>query len=279
MDKPSRIKIKEINFKLRKDHKVFLVYNRYKGGSMKITLLLILLGTCLSCSKYATVSKDSVGVQISSVKMDVSHLNEIPWQVGTNREEKITQSITFIMDLPKLKKDDLMFLSEQKNVDSWIVRVIAKRNSETQDLGSLYSIFQPRHSSRTSSSTASKVAIKIYYAAGYASERFRSFKCPAFGHDKKIDEMFIAGNDDEFEIHLAQSTSYGEKSQLVDLNPSAFNGGNSLVGEYWLEIAPYDSKNKMIHGPFKRIPRHVVVKKETIVPVKSCDGIKMEYEH
>lgn len=248
---------------------------------MKIILPIILLGSITACSKYAAVSKESVGIQISPIEMDVSSLNEIAWPVGMHREEKVTQSITFVVDLPRIKKDDLTFLTEQKNIDSWIIRVIAKKSYEAQDLGSLYVLYHPRHSSRTSagSTSATKVAVKIYYAAAYASERFRGFKCPAFNHNKRINEMSVEGNNDDFEIHLGQTSGYGEKPQLVELNPSAFNGGNSLVGEYWLEIAPYDSKNRIIHAPFKKIPRHIVVKSEDTVSIKSCDGIKMEYEH
>src|SRR5690606_15712430 len=146
--------------------------------------------------------------------------------------------------------------------------------------GSLYALYHPRHSSRTSSSTtATRVAVKIYYAAAYASERFRNFKCPAFGHNKRINDMDIVGGNEEFEIHLGQASSYGEKPQLVELNPSSFNGGNSLVGEYWIEIAPYDSQNRLIHAPFKKIPSHLVIKSEDIVHVKSCEGVKMEHEH
>lgn len=241
-------------------------------------VLFFLLFISASCTKYASVSRDSVGIHIAPIEMDISYLTEIPWHIGMHRDTKVTQSFTFTVDLPKIKKEDLEYLTQHKGIDSWILRLIVKRSSETQDLGSLFVQYHPRHSSRASSSStsATKVAFKVYYAAAYASERFRSFKCPAFGHSKRIDKMDIEGPNDEFQIQLGQSIPYGEKPQLVELNPSSFNAGNSAIGEYWIEIAPYDSKNKMLHAPFKRIPRHVVVYSEEIVSVKSCDGIKME---
>jgi hypothetical protein len=244
---------------------------------MKAFLILLL---CYSCTKYASVSKESVGIQIHPVKMDISHLNEIDWHIGQKKEETVSQSVTFIVHMPKVKKEDLEYLTSQKGIDSWIVRLIVVRGSESQDLGSLYAKFNPRKVSRTSSSTSatSSVTLKVYYAAAYASERFRSFKCPAFGHNKRIKEASIKGENQEFEINIGQTFPYNEKSHLVELTPSAFNAGNSLVGDYFLEIAPYDSKNKMIHSSFKRIPMYVNIAQEESVSVRSCEGIHSEKE-
>jgi hypothetical protein len=120
------------------------------------------------------------------------------------------------------------------------------------------------------------VALKVYYAAAFASERFRSFKCPAFGHNKKIDKMEIVGSNEEFSLSIGQTAPYSEKSQLVELTPSSFNAGHSTVGEYFVEIAAYDSKKKVIHSSFKRLPMHVSVTREDEVRIKSCDGVHSE---
>jgi hypothetical protein len=181
--------------------------------------------------------------------------------------------------MPKIKPEDLDYLTQQKNVDAWILRLIVNRDSETQDLGSLYSLFRPNKLSRGIESGAAKsVTMKVYYAAAYASERFRSFKCPAFDHNKKIDNMSIIGEDGPFSLIIGQTFPYNEKSQLVELTPSSFNGGNSLKGEYFIEIAPYDSKRKLIHSSFKRIPMSIRVEREMSIPVRSCEGIHQEDE-
>ena len=163
--------------------------------------------------------------------MEISHLNQIEWHVGMNKEETITQSFTFIVDMPKIKQDDLDYLAEHRNVDSWILRLIVTRGSETQDLGSLYTLFKPTKIARGSQmGAASSVSLKVFYAAAYASERFRAFKCPAFGHNKTLASFEIAGANEEFSVSLGQVIPYNEKSHLVELTPSAFNGGNSLIG-------------------------------------------------
>jgi hypothetical protein len=245
---------------------------------MKALFLSLLL--CYSCSKYAEVSKDAVGIHLSPIQMEVSHLNEIEWQVGKKRESEVSQSLTFIIDLPKIKDSDLEFLKEQKGIDAWIIRLIVNRGSQTQDLGSLYALFKPRKISRgiQNSGSISSVTVKVYYAAAYASERFRAFKCPAFGHRKKISNMQIQGENEDFSLSIGQAQPYNEKSHGVELTPSSFNGGNSLIGTYYLEIAPYDSVKKYTHSSFKRIPMYVTVDREDSIEVKSCAGVHPELE-
>ena len=242
---------------------------------MKALLILLL---CYSCTKYANVTKENVGIHIHPVEMDISHFNEIKWKVGQQKEATVSQSVTFIVHMPKVKKEDLDYLTSHKGIDSWILRLIVVRGSESQDLGSLYAKFNPRKFSRTSSSTSatSSVTLKIFYAAAFASERFRSFKCPAFGHNKRIQKMSIKGENQEFDINIGQAYPYNEKSHLVELTPTAFNAGHSLVGNYYLEIAPYDSKNKMIHSNFKRIPMYVGIDQEDSVSIQGCEGVHSE---
>lgn len=244
--------------------------------AMKAILLSLLL--FYSCSKNAELNQTGVSFQIRPIQMEVSHLNDIAWKVGLKKEYEITQSITFITDLPKMKEKDLEVLTKHKGIDSWILRLIVNRGSESQDLGSLYAMFKPKRFSRTTSGNkaTSSVSIKIYYAAAFASEKFRSFSCPAFSHNKKIKEMSIEGTNEEFSLSLGQSLPYNEKSHLVELTPSAFNGGNSLLGDYFIEIAAYDSINKIIHSSFKRIPMHVSVQREESINMESCSGIHPE---
>ncbi len=245
---------------------------------MKALFLTLLLS--YSCTKYSPVSKDAMGVHITEIQMPIHHLNEIEWRVGQRKEDVVSQSITFIVDLPHIHEDDLKFLSEQKNINAWIVRVVSQKGSEKQDLGSLYTLFQGRQKTRGSGSgtAPSSVSIKIYYAAAYASERFRTFKCPAFSHNRRIKKMAIEGEDSLLSLSLGQAYPYQEKSQLVELNPSSFNAGHVMTGDYYIEIAPYNSITKKIHAPFKRIPQHVSISEEEQVNMKSCEGIHPEIQ-
>jgi len=245
---------------------------------MKALLLTLLL--CYSCKQSATLSKGSVGLQISPVTMGISHLNEIPWNVGPRKEEKISQSFNFIMDMPKISEEDLEYVINEKGVDSWIVRMIVSRQSQNQDLGSLYTMFKPRRIARgnESSGAPTSVSIKVFYATAYASERFRSLKCPAFGHNKRIVSMDIKGTNEEFSLSVDQKNPYGEKSHQVELTPTSFNAGHSLIGEYFLEIAPYNSLTRTVHSTFKRIPMSIIVNQEENVNIPGCEGVHEEFQ-
>ncbi len=242
---------------------------------MKALFLSVLILS--SCTKYSKITKDAMGLRVTDVIMKIHNLKEVEWAIGLNKEAIVTQSIVFTVDMPKLDEDDLAHLTELKGVDSWIIRLIAQRGSEKQDLGSLYARFKPKKILRGQFGGApSNVTLKIYYAAAYPSERFRTFPCPAFSHTRRITDMKVQGEPTPFDLVFEQKVPYPEKVHLIELSPSAFNGGNSLAGEYFVEIAPYDSDKKVIHAGFKRIPMSVQVVLENNQAVESCLGVHPE---
>jgi hypothetical protein len=243
---------------------------------MKVLFIsLLMLG---SCTRYAEVSREGISTSIRGIEMEIKDLTSNKWKVGQNRASKVSDSISFLLELPKLKESDLDFLTARFGVNAWIIRVIYKRGSFEQDLGSTYTLFRTPQLGRISrgGGPAGMVTLKVFYAAKYASERFRSFKCPAFGHNKLITDYQINGESAPFEINLNHVTTYEEKSQLIGLTPSAFNAGHSLQGNFYVEIAPYDSVQKKLHGSFKRIPQHISVLREETVHVQGCAGVSPE---
>lgn len=247
---------------------------------MKALFSLLTLLLSYSCTKYSSLSKEAVGLNLKDIKMEVSHLQEIEWHVGMKNESTLTQSIVFLIDMPKVKEEDLEFLTKDRGVDAWILRLVVNRGGKGQDLGAVYSPFKTHKILRgkDTAGTAGSVSFKLYYAAAYASERFRGFKCPALGHRKKVEKMTIRGSTDSFDLSINQSIAYNEKPQMAELTPSSFNGGLSLVGDYNIEIAAYNSKTKTIYSGFKALPQYIEISREEEVPIKSCEGIHSEVE-
>jgi hypothetical protein len=242
---------------------------------MKALFLTVLLA--ISCKKYSPLSREAASLRLTDVQMGISELNQVDWKVGKWKDSTVSQSFTFMVDMPKVSDEDLEQLNKIRGIDSWIVRLIVERRSDKQDLGSLYAHFLGKKIIRGSGGGApSSVALKVFYAAAYPSERFRFFQCPAFNHRFKIKSMKIQGEDTPFDLSIDQVTHYGEKSHLVGPSPTAFNAGNSFVGEYFVEIAAYDSEKKDIHGSFKRIPLSIEVSQEEQISVPSCDGVHQE---
>ena len=88
--------------------------------------------------------------------------------------------------------------------------------------------------------------------------------------------MNILGASEIFSLNLSQPIPYLEKSHPIEINPTAFNAGQSLIGDYFLEIAPYNSQNKLIFSSFKRIPMYVHVDSEEQVAISGCRGNGLE---
>jgi hypothetical protein len=209
--------------------------------------------------------------------MAISHLQEYPWQVGQRREKTISQSFSFIIELPRLKIEDLDYLLKERGIDSWILRVRLEKGSILQDLGYLNVPFDTYKLTRgVHQRMPGSVSFIVQYAAVFTSERFRSFKCPAFRHNKKISSLNIEGKNDEFSLLLGQSSPFKEKIDAVEIRPKSLNGGISLVGDYFIEIAPFNYTKKVTLGSFKRIPMFIRVESEDEVSVPSCAGIRSE---
>ncbi len=114
-----------------------------RKDAMPMKAVFLLMFFALSCTRYAEFNKNNFTLEITPVEMKITHLKEIKWPVGEKREQKISQSFIFFVDLPKLRIEDLDYLIKERGVDSWIVRLIVERTSKIQDLGSVYAIFRP----------------------------------------------------------------------------------------------------------------------------------------
>lgn len=238
---------------------------------MKALFLTFLLLT--ACTPHSPVINESAGTRVKDIRMEITHLKEVEWAVGKRRAATVSQSFVFNVTMPKVHEEDLALLTKLYGVDAWILRLIVQRGSKGQDLGSLYAPFRPQRVIRGQSVDAPRhVSLKVYYASAYASERFRAFHCPAFGHDRRLNDLTILGDANPFELVIGKVNPYGEKSQLTELHPSAFNAGHSLAGDYFLEIAAYDSRKKVILGDFKRLPLFIRVGEEKRVPLAECIG-------
>lgn len=246
---------------------------------MKAFLFLI-IALLYSCRQSVEVKDGPGGIQINNIDVNLSHLNEVEWHVGVPRRTKtVTQSFTFLIDLPKISESDMDLIMKHRKTDSWILRLIFEQGGKVQDLGSMYTPFKNAHTAsrgQISSTSPSSASMKVYYAAAYASERFRAMSCPPFGHNRRIKKMSIMGEETPIQLELNNSSPYSEKSQLNDLAPSSFNAGLNLVGNYYVEIAAYNSQDKMINSHFVRIPEHIEVKSEEQLHIHGCEGVHQE---
>ena len=247
---------------------------------MRLTVLILsLLVGIIGCSKKAKLVKDGVGVHLQDVKWEVSSLNEGTWKVGKLYRDTVSKNLTAVLSLPSLADDDLEFLNTTYGVDAWLIRVIQSNAMGSRiELATLYAPFHAQQKGRASKLQVRAVSFALTYAASAISERFSRFQCPAFSHDRRLDDYEVAGDGELMEIHVRPDAHYNEKLTMNELVPTALNIGNSMVGEFYFEAALFSTSQKQLYSSFTRLPTYVKILTEKTVNIDGCAGIHQEYD-
>ena len=245
---------------------------------MRALLLIALVGFG-GCTPKATLHKDGVSMQLSDVRWKVSKMVEGTWRVGKLSRDVVGRNLTVILELPRIDDEDENHLRTEQGVDAWIIRVVQQNATASRiELGILYVPFRGTVKDRGMGSPVRSVSFALTYAAAAMSERFRRFQCPAFSHDKLLDDYDVEGQEDPVEITLRPPTRFDERVHKSDLVPNSLNVGHTMVGQYTFEIALYGSAQKVLRSAFQPLPFHVAVKSEKSVKVDGCAGVHPEYD-
>ncbi len=240
-----------------------------------LTTLLCLLG----CTKKAVLQRDGVGVRLTEVEWNVPTMSEGTWKVGRIYRDTVSKNLNVVLALPPLESDDVKHLQEAFGVDSWLVRIIQANSQGSRiELITLFAPFLGVQKGRASSRPMKAISFSLTYAAWAISERFRKFQCPAFSHDRRLDGWQLIGEKAHTEFPVAFAGNHTEKLTVSELVPTSLNIGNTMVGDYYFEVALFSSSKKQIYSSFVRLPQHVRVVSEKTVPLDGCAGVHPEYE-
>jgi hypothetical protein len=240
-----------------------------------LTFLLGLAG----CTKKAVLQRDGVGVRLSEVTWNVPTTSEGVWKVGRIYRDTVSKSLNVVLALPPIEEDDINYLNESFGIDAWLVRIIQSNSQGSRiELITLYAPFRGVQKGRASTQPMKAISFSLTYAAWAISERFRRFQCPAFSHDRRLNDWQLIGEKTHTEFPIAFAGNYSEKLTVSELVPTALNIGNTMVGDYYFEVALFSSSKKQIYSPFVRLPQHVHVSSEKTVSVDGCAGIHSEYD-
>lgn len=240
-----------------------------------LTLLLGLSG----CTKKIEVHKDGASTRLSAVTWKVSKLLEGTWKVGKTLRDIVSRSLTVIIDLPSIDSDDEAYLAKTHGVDSWLIKVTqVNRSSSRIELGTLHVPFRSSNKGRSGGLAVKSASFALTYAASAMSERFRRFHCPAFSHNKRLDDYKVEGNEEPLEIVVMPGSSYDQKLKVNELVPTMFNIGHTMIGEYRIEIALLNTASKKLYSSFKELPFYIKVLSEESVNLDGCGGVHEEYD-
>lgn len=243
---------------------------------MKYFLILSFL-FIIACTKHSEVilEKDKVA-GIHANEGTVFDGQVMDWKVGDFHSKTLSKGFLLKVSLPKLGIDNINKILEQTKVDSWLVKIIRQNdNGEVITMGHIYLPFYHvnNQTGKRRVEAVESIYAKIYYAAAAISNRLESLKCPALDHRKIIDEVQVKTGKLERDFFLSYSSEFEDKVLPAEILPHTFNGGNSLIGEYTVQIALYSFTTNVRYSEFIDLPGKVKILKEEEKAVEECNGV------
>lgn len=242
---------------------------------MKYLLLLSLF--FISCSKHSEVILEKNKITgIHAIEGTIFDGQVMDWKVGDFHSKTLSKGFLLKVSLPKLGIDNINKILEQTKVDAWLVKIIrTNSNGEVITMGHLYlPFYHVNHQTGNRRVEAvESIYAKIYYAAAAISNRLENLKCPALEHRKLIDEVEVKKGNLERDFFISYSNQFEDKALPAEILPHTFNGGNSLLGEYTVQIALYSFATNVRYSEFIDLPGAVKILKEVDKDVEECNGV------
>lgn len=218
---------------------------------------------------------------ISVEDPSVSEVRDIPWKVGKYKKQELSRGFRISFELPKLGDSEWKSLHNNNGVSGWLIRLRKKSNMRNEILGYFaVEMISPKPGSeflyRVSSSD--KASIGINYAASSISTRLDHLPCPAFDHRILIDEIEVTHRPVGRKLWVtspADERTIGAKVNLISYSAVSVNGGMSLIGEYYIDLALYNPKQKLKKSSYIELANHVSLTKEENVVIKGCENFQV----
>jgi len=255
-----------------------------QGDQMRYYFVLLIAAHLFlfsSCEKKSQYSVNNAIASITPLNVGAEDADVVPWTVGLLGKQKVAKGVKIKVKFPQLETDDIEDLVNNRGADSWLIRVRRRNMGRSEVLGFLYvPIVLPgtKESGQMRIKQTKGGFFSVYYAAAALSSRFEKFDCPAFDHDKWIEEIKIEKENGPGSV-IATSPSEMEtisaRVEAFSYSPITLNGGRSLSGEYIIDLALYNQSEKRKMSNYLELEDRVIVSNEVSVPLEGCTGFKI----
>ena len=239
---------------------------------MKIVLLLPLLFLLNSCEKRFSLKSQNGIYFIEGVLSELNKTKEIEWKIGRDREANISKGVRFHITVPRLKREDEKKLMTKYGVDSLIFRFVRAYKGQTTVMNQIYFPF------KNMTRNTEDFSVNLFYQAASISKTFRNFHCPAFDHRLKVEDFEVktrsAASKENIYIRLSEYVK-GQVS-LLKYAPTVLPGGSVLKGDYFVDLAFYNSSKKQRYSKWHKTSGILSIQREVKKHVQSCIGVKEE---
>lgn len=238
---------------------------------LKVLILSILL-IFSSCDETLDVGS-SGGVHYGKkVYSEIERVINVPWKVGLKREARVSQGLRFFTSIPRFSKKAQETLASHYGVNSWIFRFTRVRRGKATKLRYFHLNFV------NITRNTKNISVSLFYQAAAVSKKFRFFHCPAFGHrfeisSHEVKERPQAGAKD---LYVRSVEKIRAKVTRFKFSPMVLPAGRSLLGDYYVDMAFYNSSSKQRFSNWHPINGIIRVSQENTKIISSCAGIKEE---
>lgn len=238
---------------------------------LKLTLITMIL-TLGACSRGTKVTSTPESTTIEVEESGITDAVDIPWNVGRpERDAQVSKGMRLEITFPILSESELKSLNKEYNMDSWLLRINRVQNGNRQVLGHLYVPLVYQKSAGVSLRSVSSGVIQILYSDAAPSKRFSEFPCPAFGHSLRIgDTTLDTSAESTITATKGRKRPLPVKAEKLEFGALGFNGGKSLQGIYWTEIALFDSVRGETLSDFSNLGGKLAINTEKSIAINGC---------
>ncbi|MCR9203864.1 MAG: hypothetical protein NXH75_04760 [Halobacteriovoraceae bacterium] len=202
----------------------------------------------------------------------------IKWKVGKYGKDIVSRGFRLTFEIPDLAESEWQSIYENNEANGWVIRLRKKHSTRNEIMGfmamEMVSI-KPGTEKSFRFSKSRKGSVGVYYAASAISSRLDSLPCPALNHRLIIDDSSVV--DDNRRENLWVTSAVDKKYmsariQMISYSPITINGGMSLKGNYYIDLALYNTKSKYRVSSWVPVANYVSIEKEDEVGVKGCEN-------
>lgn len=242
--------------------------------------IFFLINSCVSYSPLIKDEKSNIDF-VKPTPIKILGFKTVPWTIGQEKLIDLDQGLRLDFSLPVLKSSHLEELHNKRGVDALFAKIWYTDGKRDMLLGYLeIPLFRKVKSLRDQVSMGlkekktEKAYAQINYIASTLVPRTIQFKCPPLHHhfvlgDIKIRD-FISKSDTKFVFISNNETEINRKVYPFTFQPQIFRGWHSLVGQYFIELAYYNSLKKRILTNFIRGQNYIDVLTEKEISVNEC---------
>ncbi len=248
---------------------------------MKTIVLVLFSFLLFSCSKEAEIKfkGSSYYLDMEMAKLNSTKVDK--WRVGPLRKQLVSKGVTTNISFPQIDRESLDRLITEFGVNAWLIRVRRRAYSVNTTVGYIYIPLVVPGTQSENKYRRHQIkggVFSLFFSAAAVSKRFENFECPAFNHDRLITSVDIStsGNSNEV-LYNGVTDNVAVQAPVVEFNYAGniLNAGESLVGDYDVDLALYNFKLKERKSNFVTLNTSVAIKKESRITINGCEGFKI----